>query len=70
MHAASRHRTPSLRPLPKADEVSCKVRPPKSPMQTLTSLEADSNYASLQPQYEEVEKKEIEYENVNRVARI
>ena len=30
MHAASRHGTPSLTSLPKDDEVSCEVRPPRS----------------------------------------
>ena len=34
VHAASRHGTPSLTSLPKNDEVSCEVRPPRSPMQS------------------------------------
>ena len=34
------------------------------------SLEPDSNYASLQPQYEVPGKKVTEYENVDRVARM
>ena len=32
MHAASRHGTPGLTFLPKDDEVSCEVRPPRSPV--------------------------------------
>ena len=34
------------------------------------NFEAESNYASLQPQYEETGKKMTEYENVDRVARM
>ena len=34
MHAASRHGTTSLTSLPKDDEVSCEVRPPRSPIQS------------------------------------
>ena len=37
MYAASRHGTPSLTSLPKDDEVSCEVRSPWSPIQSLTS---------------------------------
>ena len=39
MHAASRHGTPSLTSLRKDDEVRCEVRPPWSPIQSLTSLD-------------------------------
>ena len=39
MHAASRHGTPSLTSLRKDDEVSCEVRPQRSPIQNLTSLD-------------------------------
>ena len=39
MHATSRHGTPSLTPLPKDDEVSSGVRPPRSPIRSLTSLD-------------------------------
>ena len=39
VHAASRHGTPSLTSLPKDDEVSCEVRPPRSPIRSLTSLD-------------------------------
>ena len=39
MHAASRHGTPNLTSLPKDDEVSCEVRPPGSPIRSLTSLD-------------------------------
>ena len=36
MHAASRQGTPSLTSLSKDDEVSCEVRPPRSPIRSLT----------------------------------
>ena len=36
---ASKHGTPSLSSLQKDDEVSCEVRPPKSPIRSLTSLD-------------------------------
>ena len=39
MHAASRHGTPSLTSHPKDDEGSCEVRPPRSPIRCLTSLD-------------------------------
>ena len=39
VHAASRHGTPSLTSLPKDDEVSCEVRPPRLPIRSLTSLD-------------------------------
>ena len=39
MHAAVRHRTSNLTSLPKRDEVSCEVRPPMSPIRSLTSLD-------------------------------
>ena len=39
VHAASRQGTPSLTPLPKDDEESCEVRPPRSPIRSLTSLD-------------------------------
>ena len=39
MHAVSRHGTPSLTSLLKDDEVSCEVRPPRSPIPNLTSLD-------------------------------
>ena len=41
MHAASRHGTTSLSSFPK-DEVSCEVRPPRSPIRNLTSLDRAS----------------------------
>ena len=41
MHTASRHGTPSLASLPKDDEVNCAVRPPRSPIQRLTSPDED-----------------------------
>ena len=37
--AASRHGTPSLTSLPKDDDVSSEVRPPSSPIRSLTSLD-------------------------------
>ena len=36
MHAAVRHGTCSLTPLSTDSEVSCEVRPPKSPIRSLT----------------------------------
>ena len=39
VHAASRHGTPSLTSLPKDGEVSCEVRPPRSPILSFTSLD-------------------------------
>ena len=33
-HAASSHKAPSLTSLPKDDEVSCEVRPPRSPIRS------------------------------------
>ena len=42
VHAASRHGTPSLTSLPKDGEVSCEVRPPRSPIRSLTSLDLGS----------------------------
>ena len=38
MHTASRHGTPNLTSLPKDDEVSCEVRPLRSPIPSLTLL--------------------------------
>ena len=35
----ARHGTPTLTSLPKDDEVSCKVRPPRSPIRSLNSLD-------------------------------
>ena len=47
MHAASRHGTPSLTSLAKDGEVNGEVRPPRSPIQSLTSLESpDENCIS------------------------
>ena len=43
MHAASMHGTPILTSLPKDDELSCKVRPPKSCIWSLTSLYRTEN---------------------------
>ena len=42
VYPASRHGTPSLTSLSKDDEVSCKVRPPRSPIRNLTSLDRAS----------------------------
>ena len=39
MHAAVRDGTPSLTSLAKDGDVSCKVRPPRSPIRSLTSLD-------------------------------
>ena len=39
MDAASRHGTTNLTSLPKDDEVSGEVRPPRSPIRSLTSLD-------------------------------
>ena len=39
MHAASRHGTPSLTSLPKDDEVSCEVRPLRSPTHQNISIQ-------------------------------
>ena len=39
MHAAVKHGIPSLTLLPKDGEVSCEVRPSRSPIWSLTSLD-------------------------------
>ena len=39
VHAASRHGIPSLTSFPKDGEVSCEVRPPRSPIRSLTPLD-------------------------------
>ena len=38
MHAASRHGTPSLTSLPKDDEVSSEIRPPRPSIQSFKSI--------------------------------
>ena len=44
MRAASRHGTPSLTSLPEDDEVSCEVRPPRSPIRSLTTTTVKLEY--------------------------
>ena len=39
MHAGMINGTPSLTSLPKDGEVTCEVRPPRSPIRSLTSLD-------------------------------
>ena len=39
VHAGSGHGSPSLTSLPKDDEMSCELRPPRSPIRSLTLLD-------------------------------